>query len=125
MNKYPLVFLLAISFCCFATEQVIAQGPPRDPERMAEMIRKYDKDGDGKLSAEEREAMRKTSKNARASEKKAIKNSSGIVIVNDGEIERILSRFDKNNDGKLSYEEMNEIRQYLRKAGQSDTESAR
>ena len=42
----PIIFFLEIP-------PVFGQGPPPDPARRAELLRKFDRDGDGRLSAEE------------------------------------------------------------------------
>lgn len=58
-------------------------------ERQAEILKKYDKDGDGKLSEEEREAQRK-----------------------DLEAQRkaLLEKYDENKDGTLQREEIQKAR---------------
>lgn len=63
-------------------------GPPR--EVPAEVLEKFDKDGDGKLSKEEREAMRE--------ERKA----------------KMLEKFDKDGDGKLSDSERETMREAMK-----------
>ena len=63
-------------------------GPPR--EVPAEVLAKFDKDGDGKLSKEEREAMRE--------ERKA----------------KMLEKFDADGDGKLSDAERETMREAMK-----------
>ena len=57
------------------------EGKGKRPAPPAEMIAKFDKDGDGKLSAEERKALM------------------------EGRKAEMLKKFDKDGDGKLSTEE--------------------
>lgn len=76
----------------FATAQ--DEKPKRGPRELpAEVLKKYDKDGDGKLSDEERktfQADRKAEQEKREAE--------------------ILKKFDKDGDGKLSEEENKAVR---------------
>ncbi len=86
-------------------------GPPS-----AEMIKKFDKDGDGKLSDEERKAMQEAGKAKREEHQKAMlakydKDGDGklsdeerAAAKADREAE-MLKKFDKDGDGKLSDEE--------------------
>ena len=61
----------------------------------AEILKRFDKDGDGKLNDAERGAA-----------KKAHEERGGQPGGADGKLrEEILKRFDKNNDGKLNEEE--------------------
>ena len=62
-----------------------APSEPRDPAaRRAEMMKKFDKDGDGKLNEEERAALREEGQKRR---------------------KEIIVKFDKDGDGKLNEEE--------------------
>lgn len=117
MNRRLPVFASVVSLCLASAGPVIAQGPPHDLSRRAEMIKKYDKDGDGRISAEEREAMKKNAGTGRKSATGAIKRDAETVIVNDGEIEHLLRRFDENADGKLNYGEMDALRRFMRRNG--------
>ena len=69
------------------------EGQMMRPDR-GEMLKKFDKDGDGQLSEEEREAMREARK---------------------GEMEarraEMLKKYDKDGDGKLSMEEREAMRE--------------
>lgn len=87
------------------------EGPPP-----AEIIAKFDKDGDGKLSEDERAAMkeaRKTMMEARKKEILAQFDKDGDGKLNDEEKaaakearqKLMLEKFDKDGDGKLSKEE--------------------
>ena len=84
-----------------AAAQALAGDPaapagPRCPLR-ARILEKFDKDGDGKLSDEERAAAREAFRARLAAHK-----------------EEILKRFDKDGDGKLSDEERAATRESLR-----------
>jgi Ca2+-binding EF-hand superfamily protein len=81
-----LAITVLIGSSCFAT----AQEKPKRPERpiAAEILKKFDKDADGKLSEEERAAMKE--------DRKQMKGKPS---------DEILKKFDKDADGKLSDEE--------------------
>jgi Ca2+-binding EF-hand superfamily protein len=73
-----------------AASLATAEEAPKRPDRPLppELLKKFDKDGDGKLSEEERAAMR----------------AAGPV--RNGELEKkMLEKFDTDKDGKLSDEE--------------------
>ena len=85
------------------------------PDRQ-EMLKKFDKDGDGKLSPEERQAMREARKaefEARHAEmlKKFDTDGDGQLSETERQAMRearkaeMLKKFDKDGDGKLSDEE--------------------
>lgn len=76
------------------------EGFPRRMNMPAEVLKKYDKDGDGKLSQEEREAMRKD----RQAEFEANRAKQRA------EFEK---RFDKDGDGKLNAEEEAAMREEM------------
>ena len=68
-------------------------GKPGRPSR-EEMMKKFDKDGDGKLSEDEKAEIRKT-------------------MANRPVPAHILEKFDKDGDGKLSDDERAEIRKEM------------
>ena len=70
-------------------------------ERRARMLEKHDTDGDGKLSAEKREALR-------ASRGGGQKGRRG----------QMLETFDRDGDGKLSDEERRAAREHFQKSRQ-------
>lgn len=83
MKSTPLFALAAmIATCSFASAQDTPKKGPKGPP--PEMVKEFDKDGDGKLSDEEKSAM----KTAMDAKKKAI-----------------LEKYDADKDGKLSPEE--------------------
>lgn len=92
------------------------------PERGAqrplppELLKKYDKDGDGKLSDDERKAMQEDMKAKREAHEKALlekydADKDGKLsdeerkTAREEEQKRILATYDKDKDGKLSEEE--------------------
>jgi Ca2+-binding EF-hand superfamily protein len=85
------------------TLTAVAQDGPPKPERERrgpppELIKKFDKDGDGQLSEEERKAAREAMEARRGEFQK-----------------KMLEQFDKDGDGKLSEEE----RKAAREAGEA------
>ena len=95
-----------------------AQNPTADSRR-ADLIRRFDKNGDGKLDASERAAMKeeRSEKAERRREfvlKRYDKNGDGVLDENErtaafGDMAtrpRFIKRFDKDGDGKLSSEEL-------------------
>lgn len=67
-------------------------------EKRAEMLKKFDKDGDGKLSEEERQAMREEM------QKRGGERPSR---------EEMLKKFDKDGDGELNEEERQAMREAM------------
>lgn len=102
MKSNQLIALAAIiGTCGFATAQ---EAPPARPKREIppQILKKYDKDGDGKLSADEHKAMQEDRKAVEA--KRRAEN---------------LKNYDKDGDGKLSEDErktMHDERDAKRKA---------
>ena len=92
MNKLSLTALLVIltaSTCVYAKPaKADNQGDKPRMQMRAEAIKAFDKDGDGKLSEEERTAMQEARK-GKGEEMRAA----------------ALKAFDKDGDGKLSEEE--------------------
>jgi len=96
----------------------IAQGPPPNETQRAELIKRYDTDGDGKLSPDELDAMRR----ARAERRKSAGDGPGRsadrpdrpavdpTLKNDADIQQILERFDADGNGKLNDDEMAALR---------------
>ncbi len=119
-----LSFVLAIG--CLATAVRADEGPQRgkNGDRRAEAIKRFDKDGDGKLNEQEREAARAAfQKNGRSGKGKGRPGVKGKGRPGgkgggkgrpggpDGQrpsAEEIMKRFDKNDDGKLVADEVPE-----------------
>ena len=97
---------------------ILAQGPPPDLNRNDALIRRYDADGDGKLSDVEIQSARPpgTSDVPRArgpvsrrpSGRGAVENAAWK---NDAAMQALLDAFDVDGDGKLDLEEMAALRQ--------------
>lgn len=78
----------------------------RQEARKAEMLKKYDKDGDGKLSDEEKKTMREDwAKN----HPEAAKRMEEMKARHEAYVADMIKKFDKDGDGKLSPEELQAI----------------
>lgn len=100
-------------------------GPPVDTARRAELIRKFDVDGDGGLSKEEIETARKAGfeQESEGTVKREWKGE-GTAIKNDERMQRLLDSFDKDGNGNLSYEEMEALRESERDRHAASREEA-
>ncbi|MBK1882578.1 EF-hand domain-containing protein [Luteolibacter pohnpeiensis] len=120
--------LLGTAAISFAQEK---PEPPKRAERKIpeEVLKKFDKDGDGKLSDEERKAMR-AERQAEA-EKMRKENLEKYDANKDGKLDEeetkkmredrrkeMFAKFDKDGDGKLSEEEMKAMREANPQRGQ-------
>lgn len=74
---------------------------PRDSERHKKMLERFDTDGDGKLSREERDEARKSLK-------------SRLGDFGEKKHQRMLKEFDVDGDGKLSEVEREKVRKVMR-----------
>lgn len=97
-----IVATLACSMTTYAQGDGPGKGDKKGAHRgggpgHAEMIKKFDKDGDGKLSEDERKEMKAAMQKHRAATKA-----------------KMLERFDADNDGKLSEEERKTARETLK-----------
>ena len=123
MKTTKLITLGAlIGTCSFAAaEGQKPDGPPPErPQQMipAEILKKFDKDGDGKLSPDEAKAARE----ARQAEmmKKFDKNGDGELSEDERKAmyaemkarhEELLAKYDTDKDGKLSPDEIKVARE--------------
>jgi hypothetical protein len=119
----PLMTLGALlGTCLFISAQDGGQQPPQRPQRQLppEVIKEFDKDGDGKLSDEERTAMRDTMRAKMEEQRKATlekydADKDGKLNKEEAEKARterqaeLLKKYDKDGDGKLSDEERKAI----------------
>jgi hypothetical protein len=120
MKTTSLMTLGALIGTCLIAGAEENQANPERPARPhgppPEVVKEFDKDGDGKLSAEERTTMRETIK-ARMEERrkqmleKFDEDKDGELSPAEREKARearraeMLEKFDKDGDGKLSAEE--------------------
>ena len=78
----------------------------RQEARKAEILKKYDKDGDGKLPDEEKKALREDwAKN----HPEAAKRMEEMKARQEAHAAAMIKKFDKDGDGKLSPEELQSI----------------
>ncbi len=100
-------------------EKLEAEGrlPPQAKEAMErrkgmrqKMLERFDSDGDGKLSPQERAKARETL----ARENRQTPRGR----MNDEDIERLVERFDKEGDKQLSDEEVNNAREFMEQGRQ-------
>ncbi len=99
--------LIALSVLIGSCMVVQAQDKPKREGRPGpppELLKKFDKDGDGKLSEEERKAMREAHQASMEERRK-----------------EMLEKYDKDGDGQLSEEE----RKTMREARQAEMEKRR
>jgi Ca2+-binding EF-hand superfamily protein len=97
--KKMLLITLGLSLSGFLSQAADGDGKPAAPQSREEIIKKYDKNGDGKLDQDERAALMK-----------------------DRQAES-LKKYDKNGDGKLDESELQARREDVRK--QRDAAQAR
>ncbi|MDQ8192229.1 EF-hand domain-containing protein [Roseibacillus persicicus] len=105
------------------TEGAKKERPARAPRELpAEVIAKFDKDGDGKLDEEERKAAREARR--AEMEKRRAEMLEKFDTDNDGKLspeERkaaLIARFDKDGDGVLSEEEKEAIKKEMPRGGE-------
>ena len=84
----------------------MTKGEGRDPERMKKMLERFDKDGDGKLSEEERAAAR--------AEMQKRREAGGLKGNGAEKRAEMLKKFDKDGDGKLSDDERAAMREAMK-----------
>ena len=110
----------AVATSLLCSLPALAQGPPaHELKRQAELVQKYDKDGDGKLSPTELRAARPTGP-PRGSHRfppvgstrapRIRSDASANALKHDAEMQAILERFDANGNGTLDLKEMAALR---------------
>lgn len=115
--------------CLIASAQDAPKRPDR-PQRQIppEMLKQFDKDGDGKLSAEERTAMMEAGKARREAMQKEMlakydANKDGklddteLAAARAGQQAENLKKYDTDGDGKLSEEERARMPRFQRGMG--------
>lgn len=118
----PLMTLGALLGTCLFVSAQDAPPRPERPQRQLppELIKEYDKDGDGKLSDDERTAMRDAMRARGEAQRKATlekydADKDGKLSKEEAEKARterqaeMLKKYDKDADGKLSVEERRAI----------------
>lgn len=105
--KITKLFVTAalLGSAAFATAQDKPKRPPHPPE----VLEKFDTDKDGKLSKEEREAMRAEREKEMLEKYDADKDGKlsdeEKAVAKEDHKKEMLAKFDKDGDGKLSEEE--------------------
>ena len=84
----------------------MGDAPPFDPE---EMIKRFDTDGDGQLSEEEREAMREAMRDFMGRPGRRGRPPFGMHF----QTEKLVKQFDTDGDGKLNHEERKAARKHI------------
>ena len=108
--KYTyLLFTLACAAIVSLAATTFAAPPENnDPAaRKAEMLKKFDKDGDGKLSDTEKTTLRAEMQNRRG-------GGRDRKQWTPEQRDEILKKFDKDGDGKLSQEERDTAREAMK-----------
>ena len=100
----PFAVIVALSVPSLAT--AAPEGKPDAAARKEAMLKKFDKDGDGKLSAEEKAAMKAEMQKRRG------EGGKGPDAARRAEM---MKKFDKDGDGKLSEEERAAMRAEMQK----------
>jgi len=95
--SYRILSVLCLSILASSTCLTPAQAAPAKGDRKAEMMKRYDKDGDGQLS----ESEKKAAMGSRGGKATAGKRGAG----GSGGKAEMMKRFDKDGDGKLSESE--------------------
>ena len=96
---------MVLSLGAFAADNAPDDLSKMDIQMKIQLMKQFDKDGDGMLNAEERkEAM------------EAIKNKSAdLKELREKHVEKVMKKFDKDGDGKLDKSELSEFLEEQRK----------
>ena len=127
----PVVLIAEVIACSVPGMTANAQGPPPDTGRRAELIRKYDRDGDGKLSDAEIEAARPKEGPRGPREVDGDGPQQGRStpcgngeLKHDGQMQALLEEFDSDGNGTLGIDEMAALRNALRNRSGTRTQDA-
>ena len=112
-----ILFLSLLTLPAFANRPPASQTPPTPAQRHAELLRRFDADGDGVLSPEERavaaETLRREYQATRNRKEAAIQEHQQVL---DAKREiSLLQRFDTDRDGVLSPAERRVAEETLRR----------
>ncbi len=102
----PLLVAVIVALSVPSLAAAAPEGKPDAAARKEAMLKKFDKDGDGKLSEEERAAMRAEIQKRRG---------EGGKGPNPERRAEMMKKFDKDGDGKLSEEERAAMRTEMQK----------
>lgn len=102
----PLLFAVIVALSVPSLATAAPEGKPDAAARKEAMLKKFDKDGDGKLSAEEKAAMKAEMQKRRG------EGGKGPDAARRAEM---MKKFDKDGDGKLSEEERAAMRAEMQK----------
>lgn len=102
----PLLFAVIVALSVPSLVTAAPEGKPDAAARKEAMLKKFDKDGDGKLSDEEKAAMKAEMQKRRG------EGGKGPDAARRAEM---MKKFDKDGDGKLSEEERAAMRAEMQK----------
>lgn len=102
----PLLIAVIVALSVPSLAAAAPEGKPDAAARKAAMLKKFDKDGDGKLSEEEKAAMKAEMQKRRG------EGGKGPDAARRAEM---MKKFDKDGDGKLSEEERAAMRAEMQK----------
>lgn len=105
----PLLPLLAMFACCCTTSPLRAEVDRPNKEALKERMKQFDTDGDGKLSADEKAAMKAAIGDRKPPGRPPARGAAGEKKA--GLQQSILEKFDANGNGKLDPEEQTAARQ--------------
>ena len=107
-TKVTVLLAVIGLLACLAAAVSAQDGPKKHGKKREALLKKFDKNGDGKLDKQERHAAREFLKSKRqegGKEGRAGKREMG---------RKILKRFDKDGDGKLNDQERAAAREFLK-----------
>ena len=105
---YLLFTLACVTIVSLAVTTFAAPPENNDPAaRKAEMLKKFDKDGDGRLSDEEKSTLRAEMQNRRGGGRDRKQWTAE-------QRDEMLKKFDTDRDGKLSQEERDTAREAMK-----------
>lgn len=102
----PLLFAVIVALSVPSLATAAPEGKPDAAARKEAMLKKFDKDGDGKLNDEEKAAMKAEWQKRRG------EGGKGPDAARRAEM---MKKFDKDGDGKLSEEERAAMRAEMQK----------
>jgi len=107
--KFATTLTVIGLLACLQSAASAQDGGKKHGKRHEALLKKFDKDGDGKLDKQERHAAREFVKSRRAEGGKEGRHAKHAL-----RRARILKRFDKDHDGKLNNQERAAAREFLK-----------